>query len=55
MPLKRGKSKRVRSENFRELGRGKTFARTKRKSGKRAANRQRVAIVLSNERRSGRR
>lgn len=54
MPLKRGKSKRVRSENFRELGRGKTYARTKRKSGKRAANKQRVAIVLNQARRSGR-
>lgn len=53
MPLLRGKKNR--SANFRELGRGKTYARTKRKSGSRAANKQRVAIVLNNERKSKRR
>lgn len=54
MPLSKGKSKRVLKRNFRELGRGKTYARTKRKSGARAANKQRVAIVLNQARRSGR-
>lgn len=53
MPLKRGKKHR--KANFRELGAGKTYARTKKRQGKRAADRQRVAIVLSNERRGKRR
>jgi hypothetical protein len=54
MPLAKGKSKRTIRKNFRELGKGKTYARTKRKSGKRAANKQRVAIVLSQARKSSR-
>jgi hypothetical protein len=53
MPLRKGKKHR--SENFREFAKGKTYARTKRKSGKRAANKQRIAVILSNERRSKRR
>jgi hypothetical protein len=53
MPLRRGKKHR--SENFREFGRGKTYRKTKRKSGKRAANKQRIAVILSNERRNKRR
>lgn len=55
MPLIKSKSKRALKQNFRELGRGKTYSRTKRKSGKRAANRQRVAIALSNQRKYSRR
>ncbi len=50
MPLQKSGSKRALKRNFRELGRGKTYARTKRKSGTKAANRQRVAIALSNQR-----
>jgi hypothetical protein len=53
MPLLRGK--RNRKANFRELGKGKTYRRTKKKYGTKRANKQRVAIVLSNERRSKRR
>lgn len=49
MPLRRGKKNR--KANFRELGAGKTYARARKRKGKRAADRQRVAIVLSNERR----
>lgn len=52
MPLRRGKKNR--KANFRELGAGRTYAKTRAKKGKRAADRQRVAIVLSNERRSKR-
>lgn len=47
MPLRKGMSKEA---MFHELGRGKTYARTKRKKGKRRADKQRVAIVLSQRR-----
>jgi len=53
MPLLRGK--RNRKKNFREFGKGRTYARTRRKSGKKAADRQRIAVILSGERRSKRR
>ncbi len=53
MPLRRGKKHRT--ENFREFGRGKTYRRMKKRKGKRAADRQRVAVILSSERRSKRR
>jgi hypothetical protein len=52
MPLLRGKKNR--KKNFREFGKGKTFRHTKRKFGKKRANKQRIAVILSNERRSGR-
>lgn len=54
MPMKRGKSRKVISTNIREFHHGKTYARTKRKYGKRAADRQAVAASLSNARRTGR-
>jgi len=53
MPLLRGKKNR--KKNFRELGKGKTYRRTKKKYGAKRANKQRVAIVLNSERRSKRR
>ncbi len=53
MPLLRGKKNR--SKNFREFGKGKTYSRTKRKYGKRRADKQRIAVILSSERRSKRR
>jgi site-specific recombinase XerD len=52
MPLKKGKSKKTVSRNIRELHKGKTFARTKRKSGTRKANKQAVAIALNTARKS---
>ena len=52
MPLRRGTDRETTRKNFEEVGRGKTYARTKRKSGKKRADRQRVAIVLSNRRKS---
>jgi hypothetical protein len=52
MPLLRGKKNR--KANFREFGKGKTYARTKRRFGTKRANKQRVAVILSNERRSRR-
>jgi hypothetical protein len=52
MPLKKGKSKKTISKNIRELHKGKTFARTKRKSGTKKANKQAVAIALNTARKS---
>jgi hypothetical protein len=53
MPLRKGKKNR--RANFEEFGRGKTYRKMKKRKGKRAADRQRVAVILSNERRSKRR
>jgi len=55
MPLRKGSDRKTTEANFRELGRGKTYARTKRRKGKKRADRQRVAIVLKNQRKSKRR
>jgi len=52
MPLERGTSKAVTKRNFEEVGRGKVYRRTKKRYGKKRADRQRVAIVLSNQRKS---
>ena len=52
MPLIKGASKSVVSENIRELHSGKTFAHTKSKFGKKKANRQAIAIALENARKS---
>lgn len=53
MPLKPGKSKATVSANIKELHTGKTFARTKQKFGKAKADKQAVAIALSEKRKSG--
>ena len=50
MPLLPGKSRSVQEQNFHELRHGKTFAHTQKKFGKRRAEKQMVAIVLSNAR-----
>lgn len=47
MPLKKGGSKEVVAENIRELHRGKTFARTRRKHGVKKARAQSLAIAMS--------
>lgn len=47
MPLLKGRSAATVSENIRELHKGKTFARTKKKFGKRKAQKQSIAIALS--------
>ena len=52
MPLERGSSKAVTKRNFEEFGAGKTYARTKKRYGKKRADRQRVAVVLANRRKS---
>jgi len=52
MPLKRGSSKKVVSENISEFHGGKTYAHTKAKFGKKRADKQAVAVALSESRRS---
>ncbi len=51
MPLKPDHSQKVISANIGELHHGKTYASTRRKFGKGRANKQAVAIALSNARR----
>ena len=55
MPLIKRSSKAATKENFRELGKGATYARTKQKKGKKRANKQRIAIVLKNKREAAKR
>ena len=50
MPLLKGKSKKTIQKNFEEFGTGKTYAKTKAKFGKAKANKQRIAVVLSQAR-----
>lgn len=50
MPLQKGKSKAVQKQNFKEFHKGKTFAHTEAKFGKERANKQAVAVVLSESR-----
>lgn len=52
MPLRKGSDRKTTRENFEEFGRGKTYARTRRRFGKRRADKQRIAVVLENKRRS---
>jgi hypothetical protein len=51
MPLHSGSSKAVKDRNFHEFHQGPTYAHTKRKFGKKRADKQAVAAVLSNARR----
>jgi hypothetical protein len=55
MPLEKGRSRRTVSRNIRELHQGQTYAHTRRKFGKKAADKQAVAIALSQARKSRRR
>jgi len=52
MPMRKGKSRRVVSQNIREFHTGKTYARTKAKFGKETADRQAIAAALETRRRS---
>lgn len=52
MPLKKGKSKKIISENIREFHTGKTYSATKTKFGKVKADRQAIAVALSQARKS---
>jgi len=53
MPLAKGKSKKTISKNISEFHTGKTYAATEKKFGKAKANKQAVAVALSQARRSG--
>jgi hypothetical protein len=55
MPMKKGTSKATTKQNFEEFGKGKTYAHTKKKFGKKKADKQRIAAVLNNKRRSAKR
>lgn len=50
MPLVKSGSSAALSENFHDLRHGKTFGKTERKFGKKRAQKQMVAIALSNQR-----
>ena len=54
MPLRRGSGKSTIASNIRELHSGEQYARVKKKFGAKKANKQAVAIALS-EARKGRR
>ena len=53
MPLLKGKSKKTISKNISEFHKGATYEATKAKSGKAAADKQAVAVALSQARDSG--
>lgn len=46
MPLRKGKSREVVSENIKEFHGGETYEATQKKFGKEAADRQAVAVAL---------
>ena len=46
MPLRKGTGQRTISNNLRELHGGNMYAKTKKKSGKKKANKQAVAVAL---------
>ena len=50
MPLIHSDTQAATESNFDELRHGKTFARTRRKYGKKRAQKQMVAIALKNKR-----
>lgn len=52
MPLVQSDTVAATRDNFREFGKGKTYRRTKRRYGKKRANKQRIAVVLSNKRKA---
>lgn len=52
MPLSKGTSPETVSKNIEELHSGNTYARTKRKFGKKRANKQAIAIAMSEKRKS---
>lgn len=54
MPLEKGSSQETVSKNIEELHTGNTYAHTKKKFGKKRANKQAVAIALSQARKSAR-
>lgn len=53
MPLKSGKSQKTISTNIKELHDGEQYEQTKKKLGKKTADKQAVAIALDEARKSG--
>lgn len=53
MPLQKGSSKKVISENISEFHKGATYGKTQEKFGKAKADKQAVAVALSTARKSG--
>ena len=53
MPLQKGRSRKTVAKNIREFHGGKTYKATEEKFGKAKANRQAVAVALSEARKSG--
>lgn len=53
MPLKKGSSRATVSSNISEFHNGPTFAKTKKKFGKAKADKQAVAVAMSEARKSG--
>ena len=52
MPLLKGKSRKTVSRNIREFHKGKTYAHTEAKFGKKKADKQSVAVALEMARKS---
>jgi hypothetical protein len=52
MPLKKGNSKKIISENISEFHTGKTYSATKNKFGKVKADTQAIAVALTQARKS---
>jgi uncharacterized protein YqfA (UPF0365 family) len=52
MPLKKGTSKKTLSTNIREFHTGKTYDATKKKFGKKKADKQAVAVAFAQQRRA---
>lgn len=52
MPLIKSTSKEATRKNFEEFGKGKTYRKTSKKFGKDRANKQRIAVILNNKRKS---
>lgn len=53
MPLKKGSSRATVASNISEFHHGPTFAKTKKKFGKAKADKQAVAVVMSEARKTG--
>ena len=53
MPLKKGRSRKTVSKNISEFHKGKTYAHTAKKFGKAKADKQAVAVAMSEKRKSG--
>lgn len=54
MPVKKGRSRKTVSKNIRELHQGPQYQRTRRKFGKKKADKQAVAIALGAKHKSTR-